>query len=208
MLPIINFKICDNSEDCEVIKKCRRGVFGWDAKHKTLTVNPKKCGGGCDGECVNYCPVKAIRFCRDKEDCKRIEREIERDPRTMTELFIDRYGAMPVDDAFVFELTPERLKKRINVQRPMIIEFNRRDTTACLLKSVPIADIQEQYHPDAAYAKFFIKPEEMQQYGVTKTPCLRFYYNNELLGQIDEYFEKDYKYTYLDQIYKFGRKIK
>jgi len=206
MPPIINFKICDNSEDCAAIKKCKNGVFGWDAKHKSLTINHKKCKE-C-GECVGFCPVKAIHFGACKDEYKKIEREIAKDPRTMTELFIDRYGAMPIDDAFVFELTPDRLKKRINVQRPMIIEFNCRETMACLLKSVPIADIQEQFHPDAAYSKFFIKEDEMPQYGVTKTPCLRFYYKNELLGQIDEYFDKDHKYTYLDQVYKLGRKIK
>lgn len=206
MPPIINFKICDNSEDCSAIHQCKHGAFGWDAKHKTLTINNKKCKE-C-GECVGFCPVKAIRFASSKDEYKKIEREIEKDPRVITELFIDRYGAMPVDDAFVFELTPERFKKRINVQRPVIVEFNRRETTSCLLKSVPIADIQEQFHQHAAYAKFFIKEDEMKQYGVTKTPCLRFYYNNQLVGQIDDYFEKDDKYTFLDQIYKMGRKIK
>jgi len=206
MPPIINFKICDNSEDCTAITKCPQGVFTWDKKRKTLEVNDRKCNG-C-GECVNFCPVKAIHFGMNKAELKRIAGEIEKDPRTITELFIDRYGAMPVDDAYVFELTPDRLKKRINVRRPVIIEFNRRETIACLLKSVPIADIQEQFHPDAAYAKFFINTDEMSKYNVTKTPCLRFYYNNQLLGQIDEYFEKDNKYNYLDQVYKMGRKIK
>lgn len=206
MPPIINFKICDNSEDCNAIRMCEREVFGWDSKRKNLTINYKKCNE-C-GKCIDYCEVKAIRFCSGEDDCKKVEREIEKDPRTITELFIDRYGAMPIDNAYVHVLTPERLKQRINVQRPVIIEFNRRDTTACLLRSVPIADIQEQFHPDATYAKFFIKEDEMAQYGVTKTPCLRFYFNNELLGQIDDYFEKDYKYAYLDMAYKFGRKIK
>lgn len=206
MPPIVNFKICDNSEDCSAIRMCEKGAFGWEKKHRTLTIDTKKCNE-C-GKCVNYCPVKAIRFGAGKDECAQIEREIARDPRTITELFIDRYGAMPIDDAHVFELTPDRLKKRINVQRPIIVEFNRKDTIACLLKSVPIADIQEQFHPDATYAKFFVTKEEMPKYGITKTPCLRFYYNNELLGKIDEYFEKDYKYTYLDLAYKFGRKIK
>jgi len=206
MPPIINFKICDNSEDCKAINHCKNGVYVWDTKRKTLTLNHKKCKN-C-GSCVDICPVKAIRFCISKDDCKKIEDEIERDPRTITELFIDRYGAMPVDDAYVHELTPERFKMRINIQRPVIVEFNNRDTIACLLKSVPIADIQEQFHPDATYAKFFIQATDMPKYGVTKTPCLRFYYKNELLGAIDEYFEKDFKYTYLDQVYKLGRKIK
>lgn len=206
MPPIINFKICDNSEDCAAVRMCERGVFGWDNKRKTLTVNFKKCNE-C-GKCVEYCQVKAIHYADCKEEYKKISAAIERDPRTITELFIDRYGAMPVDDAYVFELTPERFAKRINVRRPVIVEFNKRGTMACLLKSVPIADIQEQFHPEASYAKFFIKEEEMSKYNVTKTPCLRFYYNNELLGQIDEYFEKDTKYSYLDQVHKFGKKIK
>jgi len=206
MPPIINFKICDNSEDCDAIRHCENGVFGWDKRKKTLTTNFKKCKE-C-GKCVDYCEVKAIHYCKGDEDCAKVQREIERDPRTITELFIDRYGAMPIDNAYMFELTPERFKQRINVRRPVIVEFNRRETVHCLLKSVPIADIQEQYHPDSTYAKFFIKDEEMAKYGVTETPCLRFYFNNELIGQINEYFEKDQKFSYLDLAYKFGREIR
>jgi len=47
--------------------------------------------------------VGAIRFARNKEEYKRIKKEIDEDPRKVSDLFVDRYGAVPVHPAFLID---------------------------------------------------------------------------------------------------------
>ena len=159
MLPIINFKICDNSAACSGISDCPMGVFTFCETDKTIKIDNEKCTG-CGG-CEDYCPVGAIRFAKDDKAIAKIRKEIERDPRTITELFVDRYGADTVVDAFTSKPSPEAVKKQINSARPVIIEFNTEDTISCLLNSIPISLIQEKFHKDAAYARFFIDKKDL-----------------------------------------------
>ena len=201
----INFKICDNSADCNGITMCPAGVFAWDDEKKTITLDSSKCIE-C-GACANFCTVNAIRYAKSQEELEKIQKEIDSDPRTISELFVERYGAAPIDDTYTFELSAEKVKNRINSNRPVIIEFNRWETVNCLLKSVPIADIQKQFNANATYSKFFVEDKDMPKFDIKETPVLKFYYKNELLGQIDGYFERDDRFEHMDKIRKFGKKV-
>lgn len=204
MPPIINFNICDNSADCNGITACPQGVFVWDDKNRTIKIEKERCID-C-GACVNFCSVNAIRYAKNEQERKQIEDEIASDTRTIKDLFVDRYGAMPIDDKYLFELSKEKLANRINSNRPVIIEFNRTETIECLLKSVPIVDIQAKFNKDATYSRFFIDLKDMAEYGVSTTPVLRFYYGNKLLGEIG-YFENKNKHEYFERITEFGKLI-
>lgn len=204
MPPIINFKICDNSADCNGITKCPFGVFGWDDKKKTITVDIGRCAD-C-GACADFCTVNAIRYAKDQEEYEKIKREIDEDTRTVADLFVDRYGATPLDDKYLFELSPEKVKNRIESNRPVIVEFNDYDTVECLLKSIPIVEISREFHPDATYSRFFVKPQDFKTYGVAKTPCLKFYHHGKLLGELP-YFHKGDQDEYMEKIRRFGAKI-
>jgi len=96
---LINFKICDNSKDCSGIEVCPTGAFYWDEKKKTIAVDNKKCAS-C-GKCEAACPVHAIHVARTEEESKKIKKEIDADPRKVSDLFVDRYGAEPTEPAFL-----------------------------------------------------------------------------------------------------------
>jgi len=205
MPPIINFKICDNSADCNGIVECPTGVFGWDDVVKTITIDKEKCIE-C-GACANFCSVEAIRYAKDEEELAKIQKEIDDDPRTVADLFIERYGCAPITDTHSFKADPETVRKRSTSGRPVIVEFNAEETIECLLRSVPIADIQAEFHKDAIYSKFIVDKSDFALFGITKTPCLRFYNKGELLGSIDGFFDKDEKYEQFEKIAEFGRKV-
>jgi len=100
------------------------------------------------------CTVNAIRYAKCADELKDIQAEIDADPRTIADLFVDRYGADTVVDTYTFEYTPEKLQNRIESNRPAILEINRPETIQCLLGSIPISHIQDQFHPEATYSKF------------------------------------------------------
>lgn len=186
---LINFKICDNCEDCNGIRVCPTGAFHWDAEKRTIAVDKDKCIG-C-GACGHCCTIDAIFYTDSEEEAKEIQKEIDEDPRSATDLFVERYGAMPINDLYTFELSEEKVKNRINSHRPVMVEFNSNDTINCLLKSIPISDIAKAFYKDTTYSKFIIDEKDFKTYGVTETPCLRFYKDGELLGEMKGYYEID-----------------
>ena len=122
---LINFKICDNSKDCNGIKVCPIGAFYWDEKNKTIAVDNSKCTN-C-GKCEDACPVDAIRVARNEEEYEKIKKEIEEDPRKVSDLFVDRYGAQPIHPAF---LIPQ---SKFDVQilrstKPAVVELFKNET--------------------------------------------------------------------------------
>lgn len=206
MPPIINFKICDNSADCTGIAKCPCGVFSWDESEKHIKLDESKCVE-C-GACADFCTIDALRYANDAEELARFKKEIDEDTRNVAELFVERYGSAPIDDTNLFELSETKVANRIKSNRPVIVEFNQASTIECLLKSVPVADIMAVFNNEATFSRFIVTEADFEKYGITKTPCLRFYYNDELLGSIDGYFEKDNAKLFFDKISAFGAKIK
>lgn len=74
MSVLINFKICDNSKDCNGIAVCPIKAFYWDEKKKTIAVDETKCIS-C-GKCEESCPVDAIRVARNEKELKKRVDEI------------------------------------------------------------------------------------------------------------------------------------
>ena len=99
MQVLVNFKICDNSKDCLGIPACPTEAFHWDAQNKTIAIDNSLCTF-C-GDCGDVCEVEAIKVPQNEQDFLRLKREIDEDPRSVSDLFVDRYGAEPVSKAFV-----------------------------------------------------------------------------------------------------------
>ena len=201
---LVNFKICDNCADCSGIRVCPVGAITWSEEDKTIKIDNAKCIN-C-GKCVNACTVSAIKMAKTEEQHRLLEREIANDPRTIADLFVERYGSMKISDVNCFYI--DHLEDRINSNRPVIIEINTEDTIECLLKSVPITEIQKKFNSNATYSKFFVDSTDMGKYNLTTTPVLRFYNQGVLIGEIVGHFTPNNKYEYLDMIKDFGSRIK
>lgn len=201
---LVNFKICDNCADCSGIRVCPVHAITWNDEKKSIEIDNSKCIK-C-GQCVDNCTVNAIRLAHTDEEYAEIKREIENDPRTISDLFVERYGSMKISDINCFDI--EHIEDRINSNRPVIIEINTEDTIECLLRSVPISEIQKKFNANATYSKFFVESCDMEKYNLTTTPVLRFYNKGVMIGEIVGHFTPNDKYEYLDQIKDFGSRIK
>jgi len=178
---LINFKICDNSEDCSGITACPAHAFAWDAKRRTIAVDQAKCRA-C-GACERACPVGAIRVARSEIERQRLQREMDDDPRRVTDLFVDRYGAQPISSAF---LIPE---SKFDVQiirstKPAVVELFSRDSVQCMIKSIPVkellqGDIKYRKIENVALAK---------KYRIRALPALLFFSNGKLIDKIEGYY--------------------
>jgi len=199
---LINSKICDNVSECGGIESCPTGALFWDEKEKKIGINNSKCID-CD-KCVANCPVGAIKVGHTKEEYEKIRKEIEEDPRKISDLFIERYGAMPVDpDVLIKE---GDLEDEIKVHtKPLLVELFRDDDVECLRKSVPIKDLIPG--EDIVFRKVRVENEDnvSKIYNVSKFPCLLFFIDGKVIGKIEGYFGTDNSAELKD---KLGKLIK
>ena len=186
---LINFRICDNSRDCSGITVCPVGAFYWDKKKKTITVDNQKCIN-C-GRCEKSCPVGAIKVAKTKKEYQKIKQEVKNDPRQVSGLFVDRYGAEPIHPAFLID------KSKFDIQilqatQLAVVEFFSQDSIKCLLYSIPIKDLLGGL-PKIKYRKIRIKygDELLNKYKIKQLPALTFYKNGEMIEKIEGYFDKN-----------------
>lgn len=198
MPAFINFKICDNSKDCSGIEACPTGAFFWDDEKKTIVVDNAKCTS-C-GACENSCPVGAIRVAKNDDELAHIKREIDADTRTVSDLFVDRYGAQPVHPAF--NISEDKFDVQIlESSKPAVVELFSSDSINCLLHSIPI----KQLFPDSdiKYRKIEVKESSLpEKYAVSKLPALLFFRNGNLVGKIEGYFVIKMKAELIDEVNK------
>jgi NAD-dependent dihydropyrimidine dehydrogenase PreA subunit len=190
MAVLINWRICDNSKDCSGIACCPTGAFSWDGEGKSIRLDNSKCVS-C-GKCAPLCPVGAIRVARNDEEYARIEEEIKNDPRKVSDLFVDRYGAMPLDPAFLID------KGKFGVQileagQLAVVEFYNDSTIQCLLHSIPVKELFGGLKVKYRKIKVEKDDELLRRYGISALPSLAFFENGKLKGKIEGYRDKDGK---------------
>jgi len=198
---LINFKICDNSPDCNGIRACKFGALVFNEQKQTLEIDNEKCVS-C-GACVNACEVFAIKLAKTKAEYDKMQKEIDDDPRTIKDLIAERYGGTPLQgEEWVWDKSHFDLRVLKSKLKPRIVEFNTEDTIECLIKSIPVREIIEKYHKDATYAKFMITKDDFKTFNIKSTPCLRFYYKGQLIKSIDKYYTNEEKQELFAEIPK------
>lgn len=201
MAVLINFKICDNAKECNGIAVCPTGALSWDEKAKTIKIDNSKCIS-C-GACEKSCYVGAIRVAKTKEEYQKIKREIETDPRRVSDLFVDRYGAMPLDSTFqiIYGFETEVLGS----SKTCVVELFNEESIHCLLKSIPIKELFK--NKDIKYRKTEAKEDLLKQYKVKELPSLLFFKNGKLLGKIEGYYGNEQKKELIEKIDKIISKV-
>ena len=182
---LINFKICDNVPECGGIEACSTGALFWDEKKEKIKIDNNKCTN-C-GLCVEACPVGAIKVAQTTEEYDKIKKEIDDDPRKISDLFVDRYGAMPIDpDTLVKETDFEKILKST---KPVLVELFEDDTIECLRRSIPIRELIPGQ--DVIFRKIKIgKKDLIKKYKIKKLPCLLFFKNQKLIGKIEGHYDR------------------
>jgi NAD-dependent dihydropyrimidine dehydrogenase PreA subunit len=204
MSVLINFKICDNSKDCNGIAVCPIKAFYWDEKKKTIAVDETKCIS-C-GKCEESCPVDAIRVARNEKEFKKIKKEIDEDPRKVSDLFVDRYGATSVSPAFL--ISPDKFEIQIlESTKPAVVEFFKNSSIKCLLNSIPI---KELVNIDVKYRKIDLSNDDslLKIYKIKELPSLLFFKNGKLIGKIEGYYKTGSEKELKKRVDEIIKKIK
>ena len=188
MSVLVNFKICDNAKECGGIAVCPTGALSWNEEKETIDIDNEKCIS-C-GRCEKECPIGAIMVAKNDEEYKKIQQEIDEDPRTTKDLFVDRYGAVAISDFFKIEL--DYIKEKSEKHCITLIEIYNPDTAECLLKSIPVKELTKNLPKDT----LFYKAESdkiIDEYEMLDLPSLLVFKNGKLLGHIDGYYTTDEK---------------
>ena len=196
MSVLINFKICDNTPECSGIAVCPTGALSYDEAKKTINIDNTKCIS-C-GQCMPQCPVSAICVAKTDEEYKDYEKQIENDPRTIKDLFVDRYGASAISDFFVIE--ESQLQNKIEYEGITLIEIYEASNTQCLLKSIPLRDITDEMNGDIRYYKLNSSETLVEKFQLSVLPSLLIFKTGALLGKIDGYYMQDQKEEFLSQV--------
>ena len=189
---IINFKICDNAEACNAINVCPTGAFHWNSEKKTLEIDKDKCieCGAC-ATSEKSCQVGAIRFARTKEALEQIKKEIAEDPRTISDLQADRYGATPIN--MPFSCSENELDSVLTTTKTCLIEVYNEDSIECLIKSIPVKEILKEID-NSTYRKVEVKSEDFKKkYSISELPSLLIFKDKNLLGKIKGYYSVEQK---------------
>lgn len=201
MSVLVNFKICDNDKACSGMEACPNGVFSWDEEKKSLVIDNSKCIS-C-GLCEKACMVSAIRVARTQEEYNKIKKEIEDDPRSINDLLVERYGGKLIDSAMLGE-EEEISDKLSGATRPLIVEFFNDDSIMCLLKSIPVKEIADQFDSETRYRKIYVASNEiLEKYNIKELPSLLFFRNGKEVGKFEGYRDVDQKEELFEKINKF-----
>lgn len=196
MSVLINFKICDNAKECGGITVCPTGALSYDDEKESIVVDNDKCIS-C-GRCENECPIGAIRVARTEAEFEKIKKEIEDDPRTIKDLFVDRYGSVPLSEFFTIDFNEITEKgKNSNI---MLVECYNDDSIQCLLKSIPIKELTKDLPNDTLFFKASVTTEDIEKNNINELPSLLIYKNNIMIGKIDGYYENEQKEELINKI--------
>ena len=191
-----NYKICDNAPECDGIRVCPVKAITFNEETQSVEIDNEKCIS-C-GLCENACPIGAFRVAKTEEEAIKIQEEIESDPRTTKDLFVDRYGAAPLSEFFMIE--SYEIESKVENKEIVLVECYIEDNINCLLKSIPIKELTSDLPDTTLFFKASFENDKENKYGIKEYPTLLVFKNGNLIGKIEGYFEEDKKEEVKEQI--------
>jgi ferredoxin len=184
---LINFKICDNAKECNGIAICPTGALSWDKKKKGIKIDNKKCIS-C-GKCESACMVGAIRVAKTKAEYDKIKKEIDKDPKKISDLFVDRYGAQPIAPAFL--INDKKFQAEVlESSAPVAAELFDDSSIECLICSIPFKKLFENIK--IKYKKVKVTDKSLlTKYKIKELPALLFFKEGKLLGKIEGFYDDE-----------------
>jgi NAD-dependent dihydropyrimidine dehydrogenase PreA subunit len=195
MAVLINFKICDNAKECGGVEVCPTGALSWDEENETIVIDNDKCIS-C-GSCEMNCPIGAISVAYTDEEYEKKKKEIDDDPRTTKDLFVDRYGAAPLSEFFMIEANELDNKLDNGIT---LVEVYEESTIQCLIKSIPIKEITADMEENTKFYKVEVTDELKDKYNLVEFPSLLIFKDKKYLGKVDGYYETDQKNEFMEKI--------
>lgn len=190
---IINRNICDNAPECSGIEVCPTGAIYWDDKAEAIAYNAEKCVdcGSCADPVVGGCPVGAILWGCDDEDYDKKKQAVEEDTRTLEQLEVERYGAVPILPILEFEDIESVLNDAED--QYVLIEFFSDDSINCLIHSIRVEDITALFDLPVIYKKVQVSDcDDCKRWCAAEDlPALAIFKNEKLISVISGYYEND-----------------
>lgn len=199
----INFNICDNSPECSGIAACDTGALFWDenginilGESGVLAVDNSKCIS-CE-KCVGDegCPVGAIIFAPTDKELETITETLEINVDQVRKLFVDRYGAEPVDEALC--ISGNELETTVAQNDGItVVECFADWSIQCLLSSIPVKTILNKINAlcktdDVRFYKADVTEQADEDQNL---PALLIYRNGKIVARVEGYYtqqtEKD-----------------
>ena len=196
MKALVNFKICDNARECSGIEVCPTKAMYFNEELDRIEVDNEKCTN-C-GICEKECPIGAISVGKNEEEYYRYVEEIENDPRTTKDLFVDRYGAISLSKFFLIK--NNNLEDKLKKEKLIFVEMFDSKIAECLLRSIPIKNITDNIDKDIHYYKLDKEDVISKKYDVIVFPTLLIFNGEKLLGSVEGYYTINQKQDFEDKI--------
>lgn len=200
MSVLINKKMCDNARECSCIVECPNKAFYYDEANETVAVKESLCTK-CR-ICMIACEAGAVKVARNDEEYNRIKKEYDEDIRTVEELFVDRYGAASINSDYLIDIN--KLDTLIgDANKTLLIEFINEEESKCLVNSIPVKEILDNFKEDVSYRKCDVDDSVLEKYNISELPSLLIYKNNKVVGKYEGFCninDKDKLLNYIKEL--------
>ncbi len=188
----INWNICDNDKACGGISACPTGALYWNEVESKIGIINELCIS-CHLCVTDGCPVGAIIVTETEDEFEQARISLENDPHDRDQLFVDRFGAVPISDDILIDL--DSLDEKMG-QGITFVERFTDSSIQCLIHSIKVDDVR--YETGLEFA--FFKCEDTEAEETTEYPVLDIYIDGRLKGSIEGYFSEEQFQEFIERI--------